>query len=279
MALSTTQQEVADCDKRWRVVVAGRRWGKTTLAIREICKIARFPEKEVYYISPSYRMSKTIVWKKLKKKLLELRWVKKINETELSVTLKNNSVISLKGADNPDSLRGVSLSFAVFDEFAWMDPDVYDLVIRPALADQQGGALFITTPIGKSNWAYDMFCMADEYPEDWASFQYTTLQGGFVDPSEVEAARRELGEKEFNQEFNATFESYGQLVAYAWNRENNLKQLEKPGLSELHIGMDFNFSPLTACVMVKQGPDMYVIDELHLVDSHTQEIADEIKRR
>ena len=59
MALSTTQQEVADCDKRWRVVVAGRRWGKTTLAIREICKVARFPEKEVYYISPSYRMSKT----------------------------------------------------------------------------------------------------------------------------------------------------------------------------------------------------------------------------
>jgi hypothetical protein len=278
MPLSDTQLEVANCTKRFRVVVAGRRWGKTTLALREICKVAKDPNKEVYYISPSYRMSKTILWKRLKNKLQDLRWVKKINESELSIVLKNNSTISLKGADSPNSLRGISLSAAVFDEFAFMDPDTWDTVIRPALADQQGTALFITTPIGKGNWAFDMYNMERDYPEQWKSFTYTTLQGGFVPPEEVEAARNEMSEQQFKQEFEASFVTASNQVAWAFT-EDNIRRLESPDTRTIHVGCDFNVSPVTAAIYVIQGETMYQIDEVNIMNSNTQEMADEIKRR
>jgi len=278
MPLSSTQQTVAECPARFRVVIAGRRWGKTTLAIREMCKIAREPNKDVYYISPTYRMSRTIIFKRLKQKLLDLRWVNKINETNLEFSLKNGSTISLKGADNPDSLRGVSLSGAVFDEFAFMDRDTWDTVIRPALADQQGSALFITTPIGKSNWAYDLFVMHEKH-KDWQSFQYTTLEGGFVKPEEIESAREQMSLQQFKQEFEASFVTASNLVAWAFSRENNVRRLENPNTSILHIGMDFNVSPITGAIYVQQGEELYQIDEISMPNSNTQELADEISRR
>lgn len=279
MALSPTQQTVADNNKRFRVVIAGRRWGKTTLAIREMCKVARQPNKDVYYISPSYRMSRTIIFKRLKQKLLDLRWVKKINETNLEFYLKNGSTIALKGADNPDSLRGVSLSAAVFDEFAFMDSEVWDTVIRPALADQQGSALFITTPVGRSNWAWDLYCMQERHPEQWASFTYTTLQGGFVPPEEIEAARAEMSEQQFKQEFEASFVTASNLVAWAFSREHNVRHLDNPSLQTIHVGMDFNVTPATAAIFVHNGKDLYQIDEILMHNSNTNEIASELRRR
>ena len=278
MPLSATQQIVANDTHRWRVVVAGRRWGKTTLAIREMCRVAKEPNKDVYYISPTYRMSRTIIFKRLKEKLMDLRWVKKINETNLEFTLKNGSTISLKGADNPDSLRGISLSAAVFDEFAFMDSEVFYSVIRPALADQQGSALFITTPIGKGNWAFDLFNMEREHPDQWRSFQFTTLEGGFVSESEVEAARGEMSEQQFRQEFEADFVTASNQVAWAFSQDN-VRKLDNPDLSLLHIGMDFNVTPCVAAVYVQAGQSMYQIDEISMMNSNTQEVADEIKSR
>jgi hypothetical protein len=278
MPLSATQEIVAQDSHRWRVVVAGRRWGKTTLAIREMCKVAREPNKDVYYISPTYRMSRTIIFKRLKEKLMDLRWVKKINETNLEFSLKNGSTISLKGADNPDSLRGISLSAAVFDEFAFMDPEVFYSVIRPALADQQGPALFITTPIGKGNWAFDLFNMERDHPDQWRSFQFTTLEGGFVSEEEIEAARGEMSEQQFKQEFEADFVTASNQVAWAFT-EDNIRKLDNPDLSLLHIGLDFNVTPCVAAIYVQAGQDMYQIDEISMMNSNTQEVADEIKSR
>jgi hypothetical protein len=278
MPLSETQKIVAQDRHRFKVVVAGRRWGKTTLAIRSICEVAKEPNKDVYYISPTYRMSRTIIFKRLKQKLMDLRWVKKINETNLEFTLKNGSTIALKGADNPDSLRGISLSAAVFDEFAFMDPDTWATVIRPALADQQGSALFITTPIGKGNWAFDMFNMERDHPNTWKSFRYTTIEGGFVSEEEIEAARSEMSEQQFKQEFEADFVTASNQVAWAFTQDN-VRRLDNPNLSILHIGCDFNVSPVTAAIYVQQGQDMYQIDEVNMMNSNTQEMADEIKRR
>jgi len=244
-----------------------------------MCKVARHPNKDVYYITSSYRAAKSIVWKKLKNKLQDLKWIKKINESELSITLKNNSTISLKGSENANSLRGVSLSAAVFDEFAFIDPEVWEAVIRPALADQEGPALFITTPVGKSNWAYDLYCMQDKFPDEWESFSFTTLEGGFVSEKEINAAKEQMSEKQFKQEFEASWETANHLIAWAFSREHNLKSLTNINLLQLHIGMDFNVSPCVACIMVKQGDDLYVVDEVLLNDSHTGEVADEINRR
>ena len=123
MPLSLAQDTVANSPTRFRVVVAGRRFGKTHLSIRELCYHAKEPDKDVWYVAPTYKMARQIVWRKLKNKLQDLNWVAKTNETELTITLVNGSVIALKGADNYDSLRGVGLDFIVLDEFADIDPE------------------------------------------------------------------------------------------------------------------------------------------------------------
>ena len=278
MPLSKAQQLIADDDHRFRVVVAGRRFGKTHLAIRELCYYARWPDKEVWYVAPTYRQSKQIVWRKLKHKLQDLKWTKKINESELSILLKNGSTIALKGADNADSLRGVGLDFMVMDEFADIDPDAWYEVLRPTLADRQGGALFIGTPKGIGNWAHDLYTMPQEFPQAWASFQFTTVQGGNVPAEEIEAARADLDERTFRQEFMATFETYAGRIYYAFERKDNVVS-EEYDTSILYTGWDFNVDPMSVVIAVRKQDVLHVIDEMRIFSSNTQEAVDEIKTR
>jgi hypothetical protein len=219
MSLSSAQSTIANDQHRFKVVVAGRRFGKTHLSIRELAKYARIPNQEVWYVAPTYRQAKQIVWRKLKHKLQDLKWTRRVNESELSIELKNGSVISLKGADNADSLRGVGLDYLVMDEFADIDPEAWYEVLRPTLADKQGGALFIGTPKGMGNWAHDLYNMPSEQPDQWQSFQYSTIDGGNVKPEEIEAARRDLDLRTFRQEFLATFETYAGRIYYAFDRK------------------------------------------------------------
>ena len=278
MPLSKPQETIVSAPQRFRVVIAGRRFGKTHLAIRELCYHARLPERTVWYVAPTYRQAKMITWKKLRKKLIELRWAKKINETELTVELKNGSTISLKGADNYDSLRGIGLDFLVLDEFADIDSEAWYETLRPTLADRQGGALFIGTPKGL-NWAHDLYTMKDEFPEEWASFQFTTIEGGNVKPEEVEAARRSLDERTFRQEFMATFETFSGRIYYSFDRTYNLQEYKNPIPHELHIGMDFNIDPITAVVAAKHGDILHIIDEIKIFGSSTDEMVEEIRTR
>lgn len=281
MPLSLAQQQIAEDTHRFRVVVAGRRFGKTHLAIRELCYHAREPNREVWYVAPTYRQAKMITWKKLREKITDLRWARKINESELSITLKNNSVISLKGADNYDSLRGVGLDFLVMDEFADIDPEAFYETLRPTLADKMGRALFIGTPKGIGNWAHDLYQMPTENPESWSSYQFTTVDGGQVTPEEVEAARRDLGEREFRQEFLATFETYAGRIYYAFDRKHNVVdgEIKPEDLAVIHVGGDFNIDPMSAVIAIRKGDDLCVIDEIRMFSSNTNEMCDEIKSR
>lgn len=287
MKLTPPQKTVANDTHRFRVVIAGRRFGKTHLAIRELCYHARLPDQEVWYIAPTYRQSKQIVWRKLKNRLSDLRWVQKINEAELTIYLKNGSVISLKGADNADSLRGVGLDFMVMDEFADIDPEAWYEVLRPTLADKQGKALMIGTPKGTGNWAHDLFNQSQDNP-DWASFQYTTIQGGNVKAEEIEAASRDLDERTFRQEFMATFETYAGRIYYGFERALNVRPYEQYTPSGpykdlhqdvIHTGWDFNIDPMSVVVAVKIGDRLHVIDEIRMFSSNTQEAVDELLAR
>lgn len=278
MKLSKCQKIISDDNSRFRVAICGRRFGKTFLAINELAKFACIPNREVFYVAPSYRQAKQIVWKKLRNRLQELRWVKKVHETELSLLLKNGSTISLKGADNYDSLRGVGLDFVVLDEFADIDEECWYEVLRPALADNEGHALFIGTPKGKSNWSYEIYNHEHDSNE-WKSFQYTTLDGGNVTAKEIESAKQDLDERTFNQEFLATFESYGSLITYNFSRDLHVKEISDYDTRILHVGMDFNNTPITATINVKLGETLYQIDEVYINDSNTDELAIEIKNR
>lgn len=279
MPLSKAQDTIANDQHRFRVVVAGRRFGKTHLSIRELCFHARKPDQEVWYVAPTYRQAKQIVWRKLKNKLQDLNWSKKVNESELTISLKNGSQISLKGADNADSLRGVGLDFMVMDEFADVDEEAWTEVLRPTLADKQGKALFIGTPKGIGNWAHDLYTMPQEQPSTWSSYQYTTLDGGQVKPEEIEAAKQDLDERTFRQEFMATFETYSGRIYYSFDRKINTVPPATMDLSIIYIGMDFNIDPMSAVVAVRQGDSLYVIDELRMFSSNTAEIVEEIKSR
>ena len=279
MPLSAAQLTVANSDKRFRTLITGRRFGKTTFAIREMARYAAQPNRTVWYVAPSYRMAKGIVWRKLKHRLQDLRWIDKVNESELTIYLKNGSEIALKGAENADSLRGRAIDFLVMDEFADIDPEAFYEVLRPTLADTQGHALFTGTPKGIGNWSYDIYQMAQEDPEHWASWQYTTLDGGFVSADEVAEARKLLDARTFQQEFEATFITAGNRVWYAFDRLKNVKPWtgELPGA--LEIGCDFNLNPISAVVFARSGNYVWAIDEIEIYGSNTQELVAEIRTR
>lgn len=279
MKLSKAQKQIADDKHRFKVAICGRRFGKTFLAIREMCYRARLPMQNVWYITSSYRAAKMIVWKPLKNKLLDLRWVAKINESELTIELKNGSTISLKGAESYDSLRGSSISYVVLDEVSEIPENAWVEVIRPALSDQQGGALFIGTPKGMGNWSYDLYCQEQQQPKTWKSWQFTTLDGGRVAPEEIEQARADMSERQFRQEFLATFESYEGRIAHSFDRTENLCELENPDLTTLYIGCDFNVNPITATIGVLNDNKMYIVDEILMHNSNTVELTQEIRNR
>lgn len=279
MPLSKSQDQVAHNKTRFRVVVAGRRFGKTHLSIRELCFHAKEPDKEVWYVAPTYKMARQIVWKKLKNKLSDLNWIAKTNETELTISLINGSTISLKGADNYDSLRGVGLDFIVLDEFADIDPEAWYETLRPTLSDKQGRALFIGTPKGIGNWAYEVYQNTQDDPNNWASFSYTTLDGGNVPQEEVEQARKDLDERTFRQEYMATFETFSGRIYYAFDRALNVRKYEGNTPDVLYVGMDFNIDPMSAVVATRAGDTLHIIDEVRIFSSNTQEVVDELKQR
>jgi phage terminase large subunit len=279
MALSVPQKQVVDDNTRFRVVVAGRRFGKTHLSIRELCYHAREPNKDCWYVAPTYRQARQIVWKKLKQRLIDLKWTEKINESELSITLRNGSTISLKGADNYDSLRGVGLDFIVLDEFADITPDAWYETLRPTLSDKQGRALFIGTPKGIGNWAYELYQNNLDQPESWSSYQFTTIEGGRVPQEEIDSAKRDLDERTFRQEYCATFETFTGRIYYAFDRGQNVKKYEQDIPNTIYTGWDFNIDPMSVTIAVRYGDTLHVIDEIRMFSSNTQEAVDELKAR
>jgi len=268
---------IADCPMRFRVAVCGRRFGKTHLAIRELAKYASKPDQRVWYVAPTYRMAKQIVWKKLKKKLLSINWVKKVNEQDLTLELVNGSEISLRGADNYDSLRGVGLAFVCCDEAADLDPEAWYEVLRPTLSDTGGHALFLGTPKGM-NWFKDLY---DNHltKSNWMSFQFTTVDGGNVPAEEVEQARQDLDARTFSQEYLATFENFSGIIAYAFGQHNIKPADEISANEQLILGTDFNVNPMSCTVMRRTKDGLHCIDEIVLYSSNTNELIDEIRNR
>ena len=278
MPLSSPQKLVIEHDARFRVLITGRRFGKTFLCIQEIAKFASIPKQKIWYVAPSYRQAKSIVWNDLREKLLRHRWVKSINNSDLTITLRNNSKITLRGADNEQSLRGVGLNFLCIDEFADVTPDAWYQVLRPTLSDTRGHALFCGSPRGFGNWSYDLYKLG-ETNNDWKSFKFTTLEGGQVDQAEIEQAREDLDLRTFQQEYEATFVNYSGMIYYNFNREKNIIEKFTDRSQTLHIGLDFNVDPMSAVVSVIENDCIFIIDEIQIYSSNTVEMCEAIKTR
>ena len=278
MPLTEPQKKVINDSARFRVLVTGRRFGKTYLAINELAKFGSQSNKKVWYVAPTYRQAKQIVWTDLKEKLIKHKWVKNINHSDLTFLLKNNSTITLRGSDNENALRGVGINFLVIDEFADVSKETWYEVLRPTLSDTNGHALFCGSPRGFGNWSYELFKQS-ETNKEWKSFKYTTLEGGQVGQKEIEQAKQDLDIRTFQQEYEATFVNYSGMIYYNFNREKNiLKNYNKDSLF-LHIGLDFNVDPMTAVVCLIEKQKIIVVDEIQIYSSNTNEMCQEIKNR
>ena len=278
MPLSKPQKKILECSNRFRVLITGRRFGKTFLCIQEMAKFARYNNKKVWYIAPTYRMAKDIVWNDLVDRMTKHKWIKKLNHSDLKLTLRNGSEISLRGADNENSLRGVGLDFLVMDEFADVKEHAWYEVLRPTLSDKNGAALFCGTPRGYGNWSYNLFTKENE-DDQWKSFQYTTLEGGQVSANEIEQAKQDLDERTFNQEYMASFVNYAGQIYYNFDRKENVMDNYVPDTNEIHIGMDFNIDPMSAVISELKGNNIYVYDEIVIYSSNTDEMVQEIRNR
>ncbi len=280
MQLTKPQAAISKSDSRFRVIAAGRRFGKSYLSINELAKFARYPGTRCLYCAPTYRQAKTVIWNDLKGMLMDVNWAKKINESELQITLVNNSTITVRSTDNYDALRGGKYNFIVLDECADMNPDAWFQVLRPTLSDMQGHAMFIGSPKGR-NWFHDLWLNAGA-ETDWESFQYTTLQGGNVSAEEIEAAKRDLDGRTFEQEYEAAFVNYAGVIFYNWDDDKSIKKYDWSKFdarTPLFLSCDFNNSPITCGVWVKQGDTIHAVDEIEIYGSNTNELVTELKSR
>lgn len=275
-SLTIPQREVWDSPSRFKLLCSGRRFGKTYLCIaRLITWAAAKPNSLNWYVTANYRMAKQIAWRQLKTMVPPDICVKR-NETELLVELSNGSIISLKGADNADSLRGVSLSSLVIDEAAYVKQEAWEMVLRPALSDQGGPAWFITTPAGL-NWFHDLWEQAQDQ-DDWNTYSYTTIQGGNVPAEEVEAAQRTLDERTFRQEYLASFETLSGRVYPDFGDDNISEDIRDTG-GEIYWGTDFNVSIMAGVLGSRVGDTLHIWDELAVTQSNTDEVCAMLAQR
>lgn len=266
---------------RFKVVVAGRRWGKTQLAKTKIIRQATIPRQLIWYVAPTYGMAKQIMWKELKN-AIPRRWILSVHSSELRIELKNGSTIQCKGSDNPDALRGIGLNLVILDEYQDMHDEVWEECIRPTLASTGGGALFIGTP--KSyNLLYDAYRKGQsDHPDDrdWCSWQFKTITSPFIPVSEIEAAKRDMDAKSFRQEFEASFEGMSGRVYHEFDRNKHIKECPFNPNLPIWIGQDFNIDPMSSVIFQPQ-PDgtLWAVGEIVLKNSNVQEVCDEIDRR
>lgn len=230
------QKEVYSDKTRFKVIVAGRRCGKSRLsAVALLVEGLKCPQgSAVMYVAPTQGQARQIIWDLLMD--LGRDVISSSHVNNMDITLINGAKIYVRGADRPDTLRGVSLTFVVLDEVADIKADTWEKVLRAALSDKKGNALFIGTPKGR-NWFYDMYNLGREGDdEDWKSWHFTTRDNPLIDPKEIEGAKKTLSSFAFKQEYEASFDNAGtDLFKEKW-----LKYGEEPDGGVYYIGMDIS---------------------------------------
>ncbi len=236
-------------------------------------------ENEIWYGAPTFLQAKRVMWSRLKASIPR-HWVAgKPNETACVIRLVSGHVIRLVGLDACENLRGSGLWFFGGDEWADCRPSAWLEVIRPMLSTTRGHALFIGTPKGFDHFR-DAYLLGQPGGEaGYRSFLYTTEDGGNVPAEELEAARRQLDERTFRQEYCGSFETYAGRVIYAFGRHEHVRPVRYDPSRTVHVGIDFNINPMSATVWQEQGDVVCQIDEIVLPTSNTDELADEISCR
>ena len=260
MLLTPSQKIVASDTHRFRVVNAGRRWGKTILSVEEMLGVAIGKEDaRVAYIAPTYQQARDIAWEALKKRALPI--TADTNESRLELKIKNQhkgtGTIVLRGWEAIETLRGQYFDFLVPDEAAmyrnfWVG---WQEVLRPALADRRGGALFISTPKGFNHF-YDLYNL-ERTEEAFKSFHFTSYDNPHIDPAEIDEARRQMTEDRFAQEFLGDFRKQEGLVYKEFQRNVHLYDDLTPRREVVRVlcGIDWGYRNPTAILKIEKDSD------------------------
>lgn len=219
------QREIHASLRRWNLLVCHRRFGKTVFAINELIKQAAKCDKKMpryAYVAPYYKQAKQIAWDYLKDFTRPIPGIK-INESELRVDFPWGARIQLFGADSPDSMRGLYLDGVVLDEYADMSPRIFSEVIRPALSDREGGAIFIGSAKGGTPF-YDLWERVKD-DTDWFVKVYPASETQVIPEAELADAKKIMDEDEYNQEYECSWTAsikgayYGKQLAEAQEQD------------------------------------------------------------
>lgn len=292
------QEEIILDDARFKVCTWGRRSGKTTGAKYKIChKAFNEPGAKIWYVALTYGQAKTLMWDPLVgdgngERLIAEELIAHKSVSDLSITLINGSKIWLKGANVIDNVLGENLDLLILDEFQSMSMNIWNK-LRPMLSDRKGEALINGTPRGYNHF-HDLFWRgSSDNPnrlKDWKSWRITSIDaaeaGTGLDPQEILDAQNDMSSDQYRQEFLAEFDAVSGRVFKPFSLTDNVT--DKPFTQfasewdqlPLHVGMDFNVSPMTAVLAIKpDSRSLYVFDELYLENSNTPQMCEELKRK
>ena len=262
-------QPLHQSKKRWAVVVAHRRAGKTVACVNQLIKEAVMTKRKDFrgaYIAPFYKQSKSVAWDYFKQFTRVISGIV-INESELRIDFKNGARIQLFGADNADSLRGLYFDSIICDEYGDWKSTVFQYVVRPALADRQGKAVIIGTPKGRNQFweVYDRATHSD----DWLALKITVDESGILPQSEVDSLKRELSEDAWRQEMECDFDAA--LPGAIWGRElyqaeqdGRITEVEYDRFADVYTAWDLGYSDDTAIWYYQ-----VIHGEVHFIDYYS----------
>lgn len=282
MTLHQAQKEIVKCKNRFRVLLAGRRFGKTVLAVEEmIFNAITKKDARIVYISPTFQSSRDIAWEQLKNRIRDIQTTP--NESRLEVEVPNKfggkSKILLRSWDAIETLRGQYFDFVVLDEVAQFKGfwNGWHEVLRPTLTDRKGRVLFISTPKGFNHF-YDLFNEQDK-DEDYKSFKFTSYDNPFIPAEEIDKAKIELTEDRFAQEYLADFRKTEGLVYKEFNRELHVTEETPQNITDTITGIDFGYTNPAAIVPIRiDGDSHYWIgEEWYKSRCTTEQIAEQAR--
>jgi len=281
MNLHPTQAKIAEDRHRYRVICSGRRWGKTTLSVEEIKGMAVYRQARIAYVAPTYQQARDIAWELLIKELKPIAI--KINESRLEITVRTlnggTSWIALRGWESIETLRGQKFDLLVLDEVAMMRNfwSMWQEVLRPTLTDNEGQAIFISTPKGFNHF-YELY-NKESSDKDYQSFHFTSYDNPYLLPAEIDKAKLEVTEDRFAQEYLADFRKTEGLVYKEFDRTRHLfedKDIKNIAMIDSFAGLDFGFTNPCALISIKKDYDghYWVIGEWYKNNKTEDEVAE-----
>ena len=285
---NSKQIEAFHDQARFKYILAGRRGGKTHLLSMAIVKdLHECPYMgEIFYIGPTNQQAKEIIWENILKRLDQQGWRYKANVSQQCVYLSRKRKFYVIGAEKIRRIRGHKVYSVYIDELGYFTTPIKEIwtAVRPALSDYKGKAWLATTPDAMGSDAH-MFWEQAATNEDWATHTWFTIDNPWIDPLEIEQARKTMTDKAFRQEYEASWESFdGEIIYYAYKKEKQFVKTNYTINPKLPVFITFDFNigegkPMSALLSQYDGKLFHAFDEVVIDGMRTQDSMDEIAAR